>query len=114
MTAWLVESSQICSKVTGGRTRWRAAAVRTKGTYLSAYYRQIMRRRGKQKTSVAVPHKILVIAWHCCSPERPTMIPVLAPCARPVRSNNTRRAIRQLEALGLTVTVEPRQATDAA
>ena len=28
-TAWWVEPSQICSRVTGGRTRWRAEAVRT-------------------------------------------------------------------------------------
>ena len=43
------------------------AAVKTKGTYLSAYYRQIMRRQGKQKATVAVTHKIVVIVWHLLS-----------------------------------------------
>ena len=43
------------------------ATVKTKGTYLSAYYRQIMRRQGKQKAIVAVTHKIVVIVWHLLS-----------------------------------------------
>ena len=43
------------------------AAVKTKDTYLSAYYRQVMRRQGKQKAIMAVTHKILVIAWHLLS-----------------------------------------------
>jgi Transposase IS116/IS110/IS902 family len=43
------------------------AAVKTKGTYLSAYYRQLMRRQGKQKAVMALTHKILVIAWNLLS-----------------------------------------------
>ena len=43
------------------------AAVKTKGTYLSAFYRQVMRRHGKPKAVVAVTHKILVIAWNLLS-----------------------------------------------
>jgi hypothetical protein len=35
------------------------------GTYLSAFYRQIMRGQGKHKAVMAVTHKILVIAWTC-------------------------------------------------
>ena len=47
------------------------ATVKTKGTYLSAYYRQIMRRQGKQKATVAVTHKIVVIVWHLLSTGTP-------------------------------------------
>jgi hypothetical protein len=43
------------------------AAVKTKGTYLSAYYVQVMRRQGKQKAIMALTHKILVIAWNLLS-----------------------------------------------
>jgi transposase len=43
------------------------AAVKAKGSYLSAFYRQIMRRQGKEKAILAVSHKILVIAWNLLS-----------------------------------------------
>jgi transposase len=68
------------------------AAVKTKDTYLSAYYRQVMRRRGKQKAIVAVTHKILVIVWHLLSSgalyDDPgaTLVPPLH--ASPARSSN--------------------------
>src|SRR5215212_4535534 len=47
------------------------AAVKTTGTYLSAYYRQVMRRQGKQKAVMALTHKILVIAWNLLSTSTP-------------------------------------------
>jgi transposase len=40
------------------------AASRSKGTYLSAQYHRLARRRGKKKAAVAVGHTILVIAYH--------------------------------------------------
>jgi transposase len=40
------------------------AAVRTKGSYFSAQYVRIARRRGPNKASVAVANSILVVAWH--------------------------------------------------
>jgi transposase len=39
-------------------------ASRTKQTYLSARYRQLVRRRGKRRAIVAVAHSILTIAYH--------------------------------------------------
>ncbi|MCE3553412.1 hypothetical protein LWC33_18355 [Pseudonocardia sp. RS11V-5] len=84
------------------------AAVKTKGTYLAAYCRQVMRRQGKHKAVMALTHKILVIAWNLVS----TGALYDDPGAAAGRTNTTeqqrRRAVRQLEALGLTVTVEPR------
>lgn len=43
------------------------AAARTKGTFLSARYSRIARRRGPNKAAVAVAHAILVSVWHMLS-----------------------------------------------
>jgi len=40
------------------------AAARTKGTYFSAQYARIARRRGPNKAAVAVAHSILNATWH--------------------------------------------------
>lgn len=85
------------------------AAVKTKGTYLSAYYRQVMRRQGKQKAIMALTHKILVIAWHLLSNGALYDDPGAAAVRKTTDEQQRRRAIRQLEALGLTVTVQPRE-----
>jgi transposase len=84
------------------------AAVKTKDTYLSAYYRQIMRRHGKPKAVMALTHKILVIAWHLLSSGALYDDPGAAVVSRNSDEQRRRRAIRQLEALGLTVTVTPK------
>ncbi len=39
-------------------------ASRTKGTYLSAQYSRIARRRGPNKAAIAVAHSILDVAWY--------------------------------------------------
>jgi hypothetical protein len=74
-----------------------------------AYYRQVMRRCGKQKAVVAVTHKILVIAWHLLSNGALYDDPGAAAVRRSSDEQQRRRAIRQLEALGLKVTVEPQE-----
>jgi transposase len=43
------------------------AASRTKGTYLSAQYRQLVRRRGKKRAIVAVAHSIITSVYHMLS-----------------------------------------------
>jgi transposase len=43
------------------------AAARTKGSYFSAQYSRIARRRGPNKAAVAVAHSILDAAWHLLS-----------------------------------------------
>jgi hypothetical protein len=40
------------------------AAARTKDTYLAAKYRQVARRRGPNKATVAVAHAIIIAVWH--------------------------------------------------
>ena len=68
-----------------------------------------MRRRGKPKAIMAVTHKILVIAWHLLSDGALYDDPGAASLRRNTEEQQRRRAIRQLEALGLKVTVEPRE-----
>ena len=43
------------------------AAVRTKGSYFGAQYRQIARRRGPNKAAVAVAHSLIDVIWHLLS-----------------------------------------------
>lgn len=45
-----------------GEMAW--AASRTKGTYLSAHYKRIARRRGKKRAIIALAHTMLVIIYH--------------------------------------------------
>jgi len=81
------------------------AAARTKDSYLAERYRQVMRRRGDAKAIVAVAHELLVAAHHVLS----TATPYVDPGPQALRHRNDdqvrRRAVRQLESLGLTVTI---------
>src|SRR3954469_13619469 len=90
------------------------AAVTTKDTYLSAFYRQVMRRQGKQKAIVAVTHKILVIAWNLLSTATVYQDPGAAVLRKTTDEQVRRRALRQLEALGLQVTIQPQHQGAAA
>jgi transposase len=83
------------------------AARRTKGTYLAAQFWQIARRRGQEKAAVAVGHTILVIAWHILN-EDATYQELGGDWFDRRRDPQAqqRRLIRQLEALGLRVTIE--------
>jgi transposase len=78
-------------------------------TFLGERYRRIARRRGKKKAIVAVGRSMLVIIWHLLAdPE--TRFNDLG-SDHFTRNVNTqakkRNHIRQLEALGYTVTLEP-------
>jgi transposase len=84
------------------------AASRT-DTFLGERYRRIARRRGKKKAIVAVGRSILVIVWHLLSdPE--VRYRDLGPDFYDTRTGPDRKKrnhIRQLEALGFKVTLEP-------
>jgi transposase len=82
------------------------AAARTKATYLSARFVQVMRRRGKKKAIVAVAHDILVTAWHLLSRDQPYCDPGPSVLQERTAEQLRRRAIRQLERLGHSVTLE--------
>jgi transposase len=83
-------------------------AART-DSFLGERYRRIARRRGSQKAMVAVGRSILVITWHLLS-DPATEYADLGPDFYDTRINPQRRIrahVRQLEALGYTVTLEP-------
>jgi transposase len=83
-----------------------AAAGRT-GTFLGERYRRLARRRGKLKALVAIARSILVIVWHLLA-DRTTRYQDLGAgyyASRIDGKRKTRNHVRQLEALGYTVTL---------
>jgi transposase len=78
-------------------------------TFLGDRYRRIARRRGAVRAQVAVARSILVIIWHLLA-DPAARYADLGPGyhqARTDTSRRTRNHIRQLEALGYTVTITP-------
>jgi transposase len=76
---------------------------------LGERYRRIARRRGKKRAVVAVGRSIRVIVWYLLRDEV-ARFNDLGPCYYDSRINPERKKrnhIRQLEALGYTVTLEP-------
>jgi transposase len=91
-------------------TQSAKAAIRGKGTYLSAQYARIKGRRGHAKATIATAHSILVAAYYIL--ERGIPYQELGELYFHRRDEqNTeryrRRLVRQLERLGHKVTLEP-------
>jgi transposase len=83
-----------------------AAAART-DTFLGERYRRLVKRMGKLKAIVAVARSILVIIWHLLS-DPAARFCELGSAYHSTRIDTQRKArghIRQLEALGYTVTL---------
>jgi transposase len=78
-------------------------------TFLGERYRRIARRRGKKKAIVAVGRSILVIVWHLLSDPEAHFHDLGAGYYDTHLNTNAKRRnhIRQLEALGYKVTLEP-------
>jgi transposase len=54
-----------------GLTQLAHGAVRTKGTYVSAFYRRLAARRGKRRAILAVAHSIMVSVFHMLTRNEP-------------------------------------------
>ena len=82
------------------------AATHTKGTYLAAQYRRLVKPKGKQRALVAVGHSMLVIIYHLLS--RKASYTELGGDYFDRRNVEVQRTklIRKLEALGVKVTIE--------
>ncbi len=94
---WLRTSLTAAAKAAGG----------TKATYLGAQYARLRARRGAAKATVAVGHSILVAAYHILDRRQPYHD--LGPDyfrRRHSREHQTRRLVRQIQALGDKVTLE--------
>ncbi|HZA73683.1 MAG TPA: IS110 family transposase [Propionibacteriaceae bacterium] len=86
-----------------------AVAAGKTDTFLGERYRRIARRRGKKKAIVAVGRSILVIVWHLLSDPQ-ARFHDLGPQFYDTRTGPDRKRrnhVRQLEALGYKVTLEP-------
>jgi transposase len=84
------------------------AAARTKGTFLSARYSRIARRRGPNKASVAVAHSILVAVHHMLlTGEVYNDVGAEFFDKRTDPARRIRRHIAELEAAGYIVTLTP-------
>ena len=86
-----------------------AASIARTGTFLGERYRRIARRRGSQKAIVAIGRSLLVIIWHLLADPEACYLD-LGSGFYDTRINPERRKrnhIRQLEALGYKVTLEP-------
>jgi transposase len=85
-----------------------AAAAKTQ-SFLGERYRRLVKRMGKLKALVAVARSILVIIWHLLSDPASRYRDLGADyfTRRIDTGRKTRDHIRQLEALGFKVTLEP-------
>src|SRR6266540_229425 len=86
-----------------------AAAAGKTNTFLGERYRRIARRRGTKKAIVAVGRSILIIIWHLLS-DPDARFHDLGPGFYDTRIDADRRKrnhVRQLEALGYKVTLQP-------
>ncbi len=87
-------------------------AARTKQggrTRLARRYRQLMVRRGKQRSAVAVGHQILVIANHLLRRQEDDTEGTPAAWDECRRAQARLRAVTQLRQLGFAVTLTPKE-----
>jgi transposase len=86
-----------------------AAAAGKTNTFLGERYRRIARRRGTKRAIVAVGRSILIIVWHLLS-DPDARFHDLGPGFYDTRIDAQRKKrnhVRQLEALGYKVTLQP-------
>lgn len=86
-----------------------ATAAAKTDTFLGARYRRLVRRRGKQKALVAVARSILVIVWHLLNDPDARYVDLGSDyyTNRLDPDRKTRDLVRQLQALGHQVSLEP-------
>ena len=83
--------------------------ARSKGTYFSAKFRHLAPTRGPLKAIVAVEHAMLIAAFHMLQNSEFYRDPGADYYTRQDPAKTRARAVRQLEALGYQVTIEPVQ-----
>ena len=85
------------------------AAGRTKNTYLGAQYRRLVARKGKTRAAVAVAHSILTIVYHVLTDRQPYADLGGDYFDRRDQQAVQRRLVHRLEALGYTVSLQPKE-----
>jgi transposase len=86
-----------------------AAAAAKTDTFLGERYRRLVRRIGKRKALVAIARSVLVIVWHLLADPAARFhdLGVGYYTSRIDKDRKTRSHVRQLQALGYTVTLTP-------
>jgi len=90
------------------------AAVRTRGTYLSALYKRVAARRGKKRAIIAVAHSMVVSAYHMIKNKVAYNDLGSNYFDQRNKSAVAERLVRRLSNLGLIVTVHDPEALPAA
>ena len=83
--------------------------AKSKKTYFSARYRRLASTRGPMKAIVAVEHAMLTAAWNMLTNAEFYRDPGADYYTRQNPAKTRARAVRQLEALGYQVTIQPVQ-----
>ena len=83
------------------------SAARSKSTYFAAKYRRLASTRGPMKALVAVEHAILIAAWNMLTNSEFYRDPGGDYFTRHDPTKTKARAVKQLEALGYDVTLQP-------
>jgi len=94
-----------------GLTQLVHAAVRTKDTYLAAFYHRLAARRGKKRAIMAVAHSIVVSAFYMLTRNEPYRELGATYFDKRQREHTVDRLARGLEHLGYEVHLELRSAT---
>jgi transposase len=83
------------------------AAIRTKGTYYSGFYRRVAARRGGRRALVALMRKIVIAIWHILTNKATfhDLGPDYLPKRDPERA--MRRMRREAQSLGMTLRFDP-------
>lgn len=84
------------------------AAAKTKNTYLSAQYKRIAARRGKNRAAIAVGHSILVIVYHILKYNKPFKELGDEYFIKQREKVVVKSAVKRLESLGFKVSLEPK------
>jgi transposase len=107
---------RLSGKTTPGNTYLRAVLcelawviAHTQGTYLSAFYHRVARRRGKKRAILAVSHKLLVIIYHVLKTKTPYQELGEGYFDQLEQAHIQRRAFRRLEQLGYDVVLTPKE-----
>jgi transposase len=88
-----------------GEAAWSIA--RTRGTFLSAQYHRLARRRGKNKAAMAVAHSLLVIAYCVLRDQEPYNELGATYFEQRDAERTQRHHVQRLQQLGYSVTLTP-------
>lgn len=83
------------------------AAIKQKDSYYAVYYRRIAARRGRQRALVAVMHEPVIAIWHVLHDKVAHRDLGADYFTRRDPRRTMRQIVKQANALGLTVCLDP-------